>query len=376
MANMANKQLSILSSNELVSPLAMCAPAIKYAGSKRWAVPLLAVRLHALLAQMSGTFLETFAGGLAMGLALGWPKSVFADLSPDVANLYSAIALDADAVADALDELVKTRGTSEEAYYEIRREVWPKNRAGISVFAWAARMLYLNKVGFNGLLRSNRKGEFNVPWGNREGAAMPTREHLRKVAQAIGPAGIHCCGYEVILDAAERGEHGDPSRVVIFADPPYGAPLLDVAPGGARARHHVVVPASRQFDLFADPDDLPPIEDLAEEPRAKGKASKGGKAPVFTGYAGAAFTWEDQKTLAAQLARLARRGACVVATNTWTDEVCDLYRKDFALFQVGVRHSVGAIGARRGKRAELLAIDEAHAHIFDAVGADIKAVKR
>ena len=105
-------------------------------------------------------------------------------------------------------------------------------------------------------------------------------------------------------------------------------------------------------------------------------ASKGGKAPVFTGYAGAAFTWEDQKTLAAQLARLARRGACVVATNTWTDEVCDLYRKDFALFQVGVRHSVGAIGARRGKRAELLAIDEAHAHIFDAVGADIKAVKR
>ena len=65
----------------------------------------------------------------------------------------------------------------------------------------------------------------------------------------------------------------------------------------------------------------------------------------------------------------------VVASNAWDDAICDLYRDDFALFQVGVQHGIGATGERRVKRAEMLAIDEAHAGVFDAAGSSLK-IKR
>ena len=315
-------------------PPALVQPAIKYAGAKRWLPPLVLPRLHLHLATVSGTYAEPFFGGGAMGLAIGWPKSVFSDSQPDLVNLYQALAIDPVQVSDALEDLGR-RGTDVDTYYEIRREVWPEARHLFSQFEWAARVLYLNKCSFNGLFRVNRKGQFNVPWGDREGVALQSREHLRAAGEVLARAEIRCADFGDVL--ADLEARGDVDRLAVFADPPYGATLPNVSTRGAIA---------------------------------------GARGKVFTGYTTESFSWGDQVRLAAALSQLARAGAVVVASNTWAPEILALYRDDHEVFQVGVRHAVGATGERRGRRAEMLAVSRRHAGIFDAAGADLKIARR
>lgn len=235
---MASIQPDLLVSGD--SP-AFVDPLIKYAGGKRWLVKLLAIGLHQHLSKTKDSvYVEPFAGSLAMGLALGWPRSVYADTSPDLANLHTVARDDPAGLVRELDVYRKISG--EGSYYIIRKSIWPDERIGMSSGDLAARTIWLNKNSFNGLNRTNRDGKFNVPWGKRENVALPTREHVE-----------------------------------------------------------------------------------------------------------------------------------VVCSNSWTDEICDLYRDGFALFQVGVQHSVGATGGRRGKRAEMVAVSEAHAGVLRST--PIKRIK-
>jgi DNA adenine methylase len=311
------------------------APLIKYAGAKNWLVKLLAIRLHAHLAGVADSvYVEPFAGSLALGLAVGWPGSIYSDTSADLMNLYFALADDGPQVADEVDTLRALDG--EESYYKTRESVWPENRATITRPSWAARTIWLNRNCFNGLTRTNQKGQFNVPWGKRHDIALPSRDHLERVGRLLKRATLCQDDFAIVLDAVHKAQ--DPRKLVVYLDPPYGAKLKNVSTRGARDR---------------------------------GGASGDG---VFTGYAGT-FTWADQVRLAEWARALARLGSLVVASNAWSDEICDLYRDDFALFQVGVQHSVGATGARRGRRAEMLAVSTNHASVLDSVPAKITRKK-
>jgi DNA adenine methylase Dam len=298
-------------------------PLIKYAGGKSWLVKILALRLHAHLVKVGGVYVEPFAGSLAMGLAIGWPTSVYADTNEDLINLYAALVDDAGKVAAEVDALRATSG--EESYYVVRKSVWPENRDALSSHAWAARTIWLNKNCFNGLMRYNLAGRFNVPWGNRA-VPLPSRSHIETIGRVVARATIRKTDFAFVLDDALKNYN--PAKLVVYLDPPYGAKLKNVSTRGAEAR--------------------------------------GGDAKVFTGYSGA-FSWEDQVRLANWAKALALRGALVVASNSWSDEVCEIYRDGFDLFQVGVRHSVGATEARRGKRVELLAVSAGHANVVDSI---------
>lgn len=311
--------------------IAGSSPVIKYAGGKSWLVKILAIRLHAHLTRVGGVYVEPFAGSLAMGLAIGWPGSYYADTNEDLVNLYAALADDAEKVADELEALGKVSG--EENYYTVRKSVWPENRATLSKSAWAARTVWLNKNCFNGLMRYNLAGRFNVPWGDRE-VPLPPRAHVEAVGKLLAQAkSIRRTDFAFVLDDALKNY--DPAKLVVYLDPPYGAKLKDVSTRGARDR--------------------------------------GGDEGVFTGYTGK-FTWEDQVRLAAWAKALALRGALVVASNSWSDEVCEIYRDGFDLFQVGVRHSVGATEERRGRRAEMLAVSAGHSAVVDSI--PVKVVRR
>ena len=307
---------------------------LKYAGAKRWLAKLLAIRLHAYLTKVDGVYVEPFAGSLALGLAIGWPQSVYSDVLSDLANLYSALAVDADAVANEIDILRKLSGS--EAYYAVRKSVWPEERRALTSAGLAARTIWLNKNGFNGLTRFSKTGRFNVPWGKRENVALPSRDHLKNIGQLLSKARIMCMDFERVLD--EMMSQPNPlvgisaSRLIVYLDPPYSDRLKNVSPRGAEDR---------------------PGKDQG----------------VFTGYSGK-FTREDQVRLADKAQDLAARGALVIASNSWTDEVCDLYRaRGFSLFQVGVRHCVGATEERRGRRAEMIAVT--HPEIMESAPAKI-----
>jgi DNA adenine methylase len=76
-----------------------------------------------------------------------------------------------------------------------------------------ARFIYLNRYCFNGVYRTNRQGEFNVPRG-RDTGDLPTLDTIKQCARALDSAELVSGDFEVILERARRGDF-------VYLDPPY-----------------------------------------------------------------------------------------------------------------------------------------------------------
>ena len=55
----------------------------------------------------------------------------------------------------------------------------------------AAMLIFLNRTGFNGLFRLNRRGGFNVPVGRYTNPTICDEAHLRAVASALASPSDH-----------------------------------------------------------------------------------------------------------------------------------------------------------------------------------------
>lgn len=183
------------------------APLVRWAGGKRWILPVLGLGLHQRLCCTGGRFAEPFAGGAAVSSWLGWPRTLLGDACVPLASLYAEVVVNSDAVADALDQLIAS-GTDEASYYRIRA-ARPTSR--VERAAWA---LYVNRTCFNGLWRENRSGGFNVPYGKLERPAFPSREHLRAWSERACGWEVHAGDFEALVDRVGAGD-------IVFADPPY-----------------------------------------------------------------------------------------------------------------------------------------------------------
>lgn len=95
-------------------------------------------------------------------------------------------------------------------FYEVRNQNWqdlaPNNAA--------ARTIFLNKTCFNGLYRVNKKGQFNVPFGNYKNPVICDEDAINKASFYLKHARIICGDYLDVLKQAERGDF-------VFLDPPY-----------------------------------------------------------------------------------------------------------------------------------------------------------
>ena len=130
-------------------------PPLKWAGGKRWQVPhlrpLWAAHRHRRL-------VEPFCGGLAVTLGLAPQRALLNDINPHVVNFYRWLK------RGLITSLVMTN--NERQYYEHREHFNQLLREGDGDSAEAAALFYyLNRTGYNGLCRFNRKGVFNVPFG-------------------------------------------------------------------------------------------------------------------------------------------------------------------------------------------------------------------
>ena len=66
--------------------------------------------------------------------------------------------------------------------------------------------IYLNRTGFNGLFRVNRRGQFNVPVGRYTDPTICDPGHLRQVAATLHTEGVslaHGTFDEALNDAGE-----------------------------------------------------------------------------------------------------------------------------------------------------------------------------
>jgi DNA adenine methylase len=130
-------------------------PPLKWAGGKRWQVR----HLRPLwTGHEARRLVEPFCGGLAVAFGLMPKRALLNDINPQLVNFY--IRLKRGLVTDL------PMRNSETAYYRHRRRLNALLADGGAEGDEAAALFYyLNRTGYNGLCRFNRKGEFNVPFG-------------------------------------------------------------------------------------------------------------------------------------------------------------------------------------------------------------------
>lgn len=213
-------------------------PLLRWAGGKRWLVPLVDELASAVEVER---YHEPFAGGAALffGTNIG-KRSFLSDLNPNLIETYLAVRDDPEGVWERLRQYQNAADD-----YYAARESKPRKPS-----YRAARFIFLNHTSFNGLYRVNLKGEYNVPFGYRHSDNRPTREHLLAASQRLASASLVA---EDFSQTRERVGRGD----LVFLDPPYTV---------AHNRNGFVKYNGRLF-LFADQERL---SALIDEIRAAG----------------------------------------------------------------------------------------------------------
>lgn len=130
-------------------------PPLKWAGGKRWLVPHMKPMWEPYRHRR---YVELFCGGLALPLGLMPERAFLSDLNPHLINFYRwlqrGLQIDLDMQNDSA------------LYYAHRDHFNRLIDQGQHTSRTAAQLFYfLNRTGFNGLCRFNRRGEFNVPFG-------------------------------------------------------------------------------------------------------------------------------------------------------------------------------------------------------------------
>jgi DNA adenine methylase len=148
------------------------------------------------------------------------------DDNPDLIGCYQMVRNQTEDVIAELETLAAGHRAGGEAhYYQVRDERFNPSRAAGGVYTpeLAAMLIYLNRTGFNGLFRLNRRGEFNVPAGRYANPRICDAEHLRAVAIVLRDPRVvvERGSFERPLAAAGTGDF-------IYCDPPY-APLSRTA---------------------------------------------------------------------------------------------------------------------------------------------------
>lgn len=274
-------------------------PFVKWAGGKRALLPEILQRTP----REFGTYYEPFLGGGAVFLSLPahLPK-VGNDANSELVAAYLSIR---DNVDEVLSQLRQFRNTKK-SYLKIRAWDRSPNFNQRSRFERAARFIYLNKCGFNGLHRVNASGFHNVPYGYSPRADFIREENLRRVASFLrsksndrkNAARITSMDYKTCLEAAKAGDF-------VYLDPPYQ-----------------------------------PIS----------------KTSSFVSYLQGGFTQQDQSALRDQIIDLINRGVHVLHSNSDADEVHSLYSDTrlFTIERVQVRRSIAANSEKRKTVYEVL----------------------
>lgn len=178
-------------------------PILKWAGGKTQLLKEIIPRMPIGY----NNYIEPFLGGGALFFALSPVHARISDSNPELINLYNEIVKDVESIISDL----KGFKNNKEDFYRIRSYDWdslPKHLA-------AARTIFLNKTCFNGLFRVNKKGKFNVPYGNNKRANFCDENALRKAAIILSRVTISCVDYhQALMSFAQPGDF-------IFLDPPY-----------------------------------------------------------------------------------------------------------------------------------------------------------
>ncbi|RSD33093.1 Dam family site-specific DNA-(adenine-N6)-methyltransferase [Vibrio pectenicida] len=236
---------------------------------------------------------EPFVGAGSVFLNTDYEHYLLADINPDLINLYNLLKENPQKYISESKRWFIAQNNRKEVYLSVRAEF----NGTDDVMYRSLAFLYMNRFGFNGLCRYNKKGGFNVPFGSYKKPYFPEAE-LEFFADKANKATFVCEGY---TDTFRRTRKGS----VVYCDPPY-APLSTTA--------------------------------------------------NFTSYSGNGFTLDDQAALADVAEKAAKeRHIPVLISNHDTTLTRRLYH-GAELNVVKVKRTISRNGAGRNKVDELLAL--------------------
>ena len=237
-------------------------------------------------------FVEPFVGSGTVFLNTQYGEYLLCDVNHDLIDTFTVLTKTPERFITSCQKLFTAKNNTPERYYALRSAF---NNAASSLER-AVLFLYCNRHCYNGLVRYNSKGAFNVPFGRYVAPYFPEREmrlfHQKYTACAVTFA---------VQEFAQTFAHARTGDV-FYCDPPY-VPLT---------------PTSN-----------------------------------FTAYAGKAFTMREQHALALCAKQAAHAGIPVILSNHDTQDTQKLYG-GAQIHTFPVRRSISC--AARGMAGELAAV--------------------
>lgn len=267
-------------------------PFVKWVGGKRQ----LLTELASYYPKKFNRYFEPFIGGGANLLNLLPKKATINDFNEELINAWQVVREQPEKLISLVSEHVDN--DSKEYYLDIRLADRDGRLSKMSAVERAARFIYLNKAGFNGLWRVNSKGQNNVPYGAHKKINVPVN--------------------------AIRNDH----HYLATHD-------VEILQGDYR---NAVASAGQDDFVYFDPPYIPVNQTAA-----------------FTSYTKDGFGLAQQEELRDLAIRLADRGAKVMLSNSDVPLIEQLYTdRQFHIHHVQARRSVNSKGNKRGKVGEVI----------------------
>ena len=189
-------------------------PPIKSQGIKTKLVPWIQ---SIVPSDFNGTWIEPFMGTGAVAFNVAPRRAILCDTNPHLINFYSGIA-SGEITPEVVKEYLTREGETllskgEDHYYLVRERFNAKH--------FPLDFLFLNRAGFNGMIRFNRKGGFNIPFCRKP--QRFAQAYVTKITNQVSWVSklikakeftFKCQDFNKTIEEAS-------STDIIYCDPPY-----------------------------------------------------------------------------------------------------------------------------------------------------------
>jgi DNA adenine methylase len=183
-------------------------PLVKWSGGKSDEIKM----FEQYFPQKYEKYIEPFVGGGSVFFHLNPVSAVISDVHIELIDLYSSIG---KGKSPEIYEFMQNSPNDETTYYQIRDKMEIANELDR-----AKRFYYQRKTCFRGMLRYNRNGKFNIPFGryktiNYSDLLNPHYEALLSRTEILNK------GFEYMF------ENYNDENNFMFLDPPYDSEFTD-----------------------------------------------------------------------------------------------------------------------------------------------------
>jgi DNA adenine methylase len=176
---------------------------LRWAGSKRALLPALK---RYWVNNSTGRYIEPFCGSACLYFAIEPQRAILGDINRELITSYKVLS----ARPTEVIECIRHYPISKANYYRLRKQA-PES---LSEIEQAARFLFLNRLCFNGIYRTNLSGQFNVPIGKPKSKVKFDFETILQASSLLRHASILNSDFANVLDQATEGDF-------VYLDPPY-----------------------------------------------------------------------------------------------------------------------------------------------------------